>query len=200
MPLERSKVAILGGAGFVGQSLSLYLQKIGCRHCLVDLIQPIQQASSPAFYVADITNFTQLKVMFEDFLPDIVIHLASWGMSGPAMLEDKCFWINCQGTQNVIDLCRLFNVKGLIYTSTYNVVFGGLEISNGDESMPYFPESDHSDRYAPSKAAAERSVLEANNSVTSNGSHLLTCSLRPAAIYGPGENRHFPRIVSSIDR
>lgn len=26
-----------------------------------------------------------------------------------------------------------------MYTSTYNVVFGGQEIPNGDETLPYFP-------------------------------------------------------------
>jgi nucleoside-diphosphate-sugar epimerase len=29
-----------------------------------------------------------------------------------------------------------------------------------------------------------------------NGKRLYTCAIRPAAIYGPGEERHFPRIVS----
>ncbi|KAG0447867.1 hypothetical protein HPP92_028107, partial [Vanilla planifolia] len=26
--------------------------------------------------------------------------------------------------------------------------------------------------------------------------NLYTCAIRPAAIYGPGEERHFPRIIS----
>ena len=30
-------------------------------------------------------------------------------------------------------------VTRLVYTSTYNVVFGGQEIHNGDESIPYLP-------------------------------------------------------------
>ena len=30
-------------------------------------------------------------------------------------------------------------VQSLVYTSTYNVVFGGQEIRNGNESLPYFP-------------------------------------------------------------
>lgn len=29
-----------------------------------------------------------------------------------------------------------------------------------------------------------------------DGNHLYTCAVRPAAIYGPGEERHLPRIVS----
>ena len=34
--------------------------------------------------------------------------------------------------------CRL-NIHRLVYTSTYNVVFGGQVIENGDESLPYLP-------------------------------------------------------------
>ena len=35
--------------------------------------------------------------------------------------------------------CIEKNVPRLVYTSTYNVVFGGQCIVNGDESLPYFP-------------------------------------------------------------
>lgn len=35
--------------------------------------------------------------------------------------------------------CQKQNVGRLVYTSTYNVVFGGQKIENGDESLPYWP-------------------------------------------------------------
>ena len=35
--------------------------------------------------------------------------------------------------------CCKYNVAHLVYTSTYNVVFGGQIIQNGDESLPYLP-------------------------------------------------------------
>ena len=35
--------------------------------------------------------------------------------------------------------CVECGVIRLVYTSTYNVVFGGQEIKNGDESLPYLP-------------------------------------------------------------
>ena len=35
--------------------------------------------------------------------------------------------------------CQSEAVGRLVYTSTYNVVFGGQEIVNGDESLPYLP-------------------------------------------------------------
>ena len=35
--------------------------------------------------------------------------------------------------------CIKYNIPRLVYTSTFNVVFGGQTIENGDESLPYFP-------------------------------------------------------------
>lgn len=39
----------------------------------------------------------------------------------------------------MIDACRELRVPRLVYTSTYNVIYGGLPIPGGDESLPYFP-------------------------------------------------------------
>jgi len=44
------------------------------------------------------------------------------------------------------------------------------------------------------KAIAERMVLDAN------GDSLVTCAVRPAAIYGEGETRHFPRIINIVNQ
>ncbi|PIA25690.1 hypothetical protein AQUCO_10900022v1, partial [Aquilegia coerulea] len=64
--------------------------------------------------------------------------------------------------------------------------------------LPYFPIDDHVDPYGRSKSIAEQLVLKSNGrqSKKKNGTCLYTCVIRPAAIYGPGEERHLPRIVS----
>lgn len=38
-------------------------------------------------------------------------------------------------------------------------------------------------------------MLKANGETTQNGTQLRTCALRLAGVYGPGEQRHLPRIV-----
>jgi hypothetical protein len=58
---------------------------------------------------------------------DCVFHLASYGMLGKEMLR---------------------------FVGTYNVVFGGKEIVNGKESLPYLPIDDHVDPYRHSKSVA----------------------------------------------
>lgn len=197
-------ILILGGNGYVGSSLSHHLSSISSTPydiACVDLTPPPSSSNSKIqYFQANIANLSQLEPIFSSFQPNIVIHLASYGMSGSAMLDPRCYEINVIGVKNSLDLCQKYNCNGFIYTSTYNVIFGGQEIVNGDESLPYYPLTAHPDQYGPSKTQAEQLILSYNDKVTSNGSKLYTCSLRPAAIYGPDEMRHFPRIVSIMDR
>jgi len=91
-------------------------------------------------------------------------------------------------------------VGRLVYTSTYNVVFGGQEIHDGDSSLPYLPSSRHVDHYSRTKAIAEQDVLRASGrglegKGVQGGRRFKTCALRCAGIYGEGEQRHLPRIV-----
>lgn len=92
-----------------------------------------------------------------------VFHLASYGMSGKEMLQASHIdEVNLNGTCNVLDVCHKVGVKRLVYVSTYNVVFGGKEIVNGNESLPYYPLDDHVDPYGRSKSIAEQLVLKSN--------------------------------------
>lgn len=94
---------------------------------------------------------------------DCVFHLASYGMSGKEMLQaGRTDEVNINGTCNVLDVCHEFGIKRLVYVSTYNVVFGGKEIVNGNESLPYFPIDEHVDPYGRSKSIAEQLVLKSN--------------------------------------
>lgn len=94
---------------------------------------------------------------------DCVFHLASYGMSGKEMLQfGRVDEVNINGTCHLLDVCLDHGIGRLVYVSTYNVVFGGKEIVNGDERLPYFPMDDHADSYGRSKAIAEQLVLKSN--------------------------------------
>ncbi|MDP2645603.1 MAG: NAD-dependent epimerase/dehydratase family protein [Desulfobacterales bacterium] len=86
---------------------------------------------------------------------------------------------NVRGTQHVLDACLARGVDKLVYTSSPSVVFANASQENCDESLPY-PAS-YESHYAKSKAMGEKLVLEAN------GNRLLTCSLRPHLVFGPGD-------------
>nr|GFB06381.1 short-chain dehydrogenase/reductase family 42E member 1 [Tanacetum cinerariifolium] len=130
---------------------------------------------------------------------DCVFHLASFGMSGKEMLQyGRVDDVNINGTCHVLEACHQNGVKRLVYVSTSNVVFAGNEIVNGNEKLPYLPLDNHVDPYSRSKSIAEQLVLKSNSRPLKdkNGECLYTCAVRPAAIYGPGEERHLPRIIN----
>lgn len=94
---------------------------------------------------------------------DCVFHVASYGMSGKEMLQfGRADEVNINGTCHVIEACIEFGIQRLVYVSTYNVVFGGKEIVNGNERLPYFPIDEHVDSYGRSKSVAEQLVLKSN--------------------------------------
>lgn len=115
-------------------------------------------------------------------------------MSGLEQLNmDKTEEINVKGTVNVIEACISARVKGLVYTSTFNVVFGGQEIRNGTEEMQYFPLHRHDDHYSRTKAIAEQLVL-----ISDGKMGLRTTALRLAGVMGVKEKRHLPRIINNL--
>ncbi len=86
-----------------------------------------------------------------------------------------------------------------MYTSSVNVVYGGQEILDGDESLPYFPLERHTDAYSKTKAIAEQLVINANGRKNQRSGVLRTCALRPNGIFGEEEERHFSRLFAAAE-
>lgn len=182
-------------------SLASSLHRKGAKIVLFDVIRPSQEVPEDMVFVeGDICSYAQIERAIAGV--DCVFHIASYGMSGREQLNRRLIEaVNVEGTRNVLKACLEHRVSRLVYTSTFNVVFGGQEIVNGDESLPYLPLHLHPDHYSRTKSLAEMAVLEANGSALKGRSGVLrTCALRPAGIYGPGEQRHLPRVVDYIER
>lgn len=170
---------------------------------LFDIRSPAETVPEGIKFVrGDIRRLSDIENAFQDANVTCVFHIASYGMSGREQLNRNLIEeVNVGGTDNVLQACRRRGVPRLVYTSTFNVIFGGQVIRNGDESLPYLPLHLHPDHYSRTKSIAEKKVLEANGTLLERGGGVLrTCALRSAGIYGPGEQRHLPRIVSYIER
>lgn len=182
-------------------SLGCAIYQMGVDVILFDVTKPLQPVPEGIkFMRGDVCCLSEVEEALKDVI--CVFHIASYGMSGREQLNRKLIEdVNVKGTENVIQACKSTGVSSLVYTSTYNVIFGGQIIENGDESLPYLPLHLHPDHYSRTKSLAEMKVLEANGAELGNEKGVLrTCALRPAGIYGPGEQRHLPRIVSYIER
>ena len=69
--------------------------------------------------VGDIRDAEAVREACQDV--DVVIHSASlidWGEATPQLLDD----VNVGGTENVLHACRDAGVRGLVYTSSMDVV------------------------------------------------------------------------------
>ncbi|KAL9660513.1 hypothetical protein QQ045_025328 [Rhodiola kirilowii] len=200
--IEDNVFVVTGGLGFVGAALCAELIRRGAREVRAFDVRTNSQFSDDL--LAKGVRIVRGDVVSKDDVEkalrgaDCVFHLASFGMSGKEMLQfGRVDEVNINGTCRILDACHELGVRRLVYVSTYNVVFGGKEIVNGNEALPYFPMDDHVDSYGRSKSVAEQLVLKMNGRPSKkNGKCLYTCAIRPAAIYGPGEDRHLPRIVS----
>ncbi|KAK7382902.1 hypothetical protein VNO78_28566 [Psophocarpus tetragonolobus] len=201
--IEGKAFVVTGGLGFVGSALCLELKRRGAREVRAFDLCPLSPWSCALKDkgVRCIQGDIACKEDVERALrgADCVFHLAAFGMSGKEMLQlGRVDEVNINGTCYVLDACLDLGIKRLVYCSTYNVVFGGQQIINGNETLPYFPIDHHVDPYGRSKSIAEQLVLK-NNARTlkgDSGNRLYTCAVRPAAIYGPGEGRHLPRIIT----
>ncbi|KAM3919287.1 short-chain dehydrogenase/reductase family 42E member 1 isoform 2-T2 [Leptodactylus fuscus] len=200
-PSLKETVVITGGGGYFGHRLGCTLHQMGVNVVLFDVRKPAEDIPNGIQFIqGDIRSLSAVEEAFTN--ASCIIHTASYGMSGREQLQTQLTEeVNVKGTENVIQACINKNVARLVYTSTFNVVFGGQSIKNGDESMPYLPLHRHADNYSRTKAVAENKVLQSNGQLLANKSGCLrTCALRSAGIYGPGEQRHLPRIIDNVAR
>ena len=141
------------------------LFRSGARVILFDITQPAQNLPEGIKFVCgDIRCLADVETAFQDAEKvACVFHVASYGMSGREQLnKTQIEEVNVGGTENILRACLERGVPRLVYTSTFNVIFGGQVIRNGDESLPYLPLHLHPDHYSRTKSIAEKKVLEAN--------------------------------------
>lgn len=189
--MTTTKCLVTGGNGFLGRWIVQELIKRTDYHItILDIFIPTNATSSDRItYIAgDITDTAAVRSALKGH--QICMHVASPPHHFPA---EKFKKINIEGTQNVIDACLQEGVGRLIYTSSASVLQDGSPLENADETFPY-PKT-FIETYSETKAIAEDMILKANNNST-----LLTCSLRPSGIFGPGDTQATPGFLEVMKK
>lgn len=176
------RVVVTGAAGFVGRHLTERLVREGLEVVASDLSDPAIPGAQ--FHRCDITDATACAALCDG--ATTVYHVASLVQTRRAG-ADLVWAVNRGGTRNLLRAGADAGVRQFIYVSSASVVYEGGDIENGDESLPYTTISQAP--YADSKLAAERDVVEATST-------MLTCAIRPHVVYGPGDTRFFPAILT----
>jgi len=179
------KALVTGGGGFLGLAI---VKRLVARS---DEVRSLARGEYPQLESlgvdvrrGDVADPAAVDAAVADC--DTVFHVAA--KAGVGGSYQSYHTPNVTGTRNVIEACRRHGVSRLVFTSSPSVVFDGTDQQNVDETEPY--PSKHLAHYPRTKALAEQMVL------ASNAPELVTVSLRPHLIWGPGDNHLVPRIVS----
>ena len=167
------KVLITGGSGLLGQYLNLSVsQKFNIHTIYKNNPGNCKEFSSSRI---DILNENELRILFQEFKPEVVIHTAAITNPVPKANQStkEYFETNVKATNNIALLCERYLSK-LIYIST-DLVYAGYRGSFLKEDAKLIPAT----LYAETKLVGEMKVKE------STDNYLI---LRTALLYGFGLN------------
>ena len=137
-----SKILVTGGAGFIGSTLVDKLIEAGNEVIVIDdLSSGRKDYINPAakFYRVDI-NSPEIAKIFAAQKPEFVYHLAAQIEVPKSMLDPvRDNKINVLGGLNILENCRLANVKKIIFSSTGGAIYGDAEEIPTTESFPAYP-------------------------------------------------------------
>lgn len=187
-------VVVTGGAGFIGSHLCTRLcaegHQVTCLDNFDDFYDPaikkdnLRQLEHVAadritFQYGDIRHLDDLQPLFRDNPVDAVIHLAARAGVRPSIEQTLLYGeINIQGTLNILECCKAFGVRHLLFGSSSSVYGARTQVpfaESDDVNTPVSP-------YAATKRAGELLCY--------TYSHLyamrIAC-LRFFTVYGPGQ-------------
>lgn len=186
----KDKILVTGAAGFIGYHLSKKLIDAG--HEVMgldnmndyyavslkeDRLAQLKALKNFDFVKADLKDAEAVMAVFEAFKPDYVINLAAqagvrYSITNPKVYVDA----NLVGFANILEACRAFPVKHLLYASSSSVY-------GGNKQVPF--STNHPVDHPVSLYAATK---KANELMAHTYSHLFdipTTGLRFFTVYGP---------------
>ena len=184
------KILVTGSAGFIGSMLSLKLLERGDKVIGIDnhndyydpkikndRLDFLQKYKNYKHYKVDLTDEKNLEKVFDDHKPYVVVNLAAqagvrYSMKNPLAYINS----NIIGFAHILENCRKYNIKNLVYASTSSVY-------GANTKMP-FSEHDSANHPLSVYAASKKS----NELMAHSYSHLYelpTTGLRFFTVYGP---------------
>jgi UDP-glucose 4-epimerase len=176
------KILVTGGAGFIGSHLTDQLIEAGNEVVVIDNLSTGQENNlnpSARFYKLDIRD-PKISDVFKDERPEMVFHYAAQ-IDIRKSTEDpiKSADINILGTLNILENCKKFGTKKIIFASSGGAIYGDAEIIPTPENYLPFPVSPY---------GIEKLIAEHYLDFYKRSYGLDYLILRYANVYGPRQN------------
>ncbi|MCX7708727.1 MAG: NAD-dependent epimerase/dehydratase family protein [Clostridia bacterium] len=185
------KIFVTGGAGFIGSHIVDRLVGLGHETVVLDNLSAGKTENlnpNSTFYEADLFK-DNIHNLFERERPQYVLHLAAQASVGNSQLDpvtDCCS--NIVGSIKLLECCRKYQVKKIIYSSSA-AVYGTPLYLPVDEAHMIFPQSN----YGISKYVPELYIKAYQRNYGLNYS-----ILRYSNVYGPRQDSKAEGGVISI--
>ena len=192
---NKKVILITGNAGFIGYHIAKSLMSKNTKIIGVDNINSYYDTKIKKSRLKDLKSYSRkhnyfykfkkihidkensLKKVFKNFKINYVIHLAAQaGVRYSILHPEKYIQSNIKGFANILQFCKSFKIKHLLYASTSSVY--------GANKKTPFNESDVADHPIQLYAATKRS----NELMAHSYSHLFnlpTTGMRFFTVYGP---------------
>lgn len=176
------KCLVTGGAGFIGSHLADKLITKGHKVAVIDnLSNGKEENLNPKvkFYKTDIQD-QKISQIFEKEKPDIVFHYAAQ-IDVRKSVENpiESAKTNILGSLNVLENCKNFGVKKIVFASTGGAIYGEAKIIPTPEDYPPQPVSPY---------GIEKLIVEHYLDFYKKEYNLDYLILRFANVYGPRQN------------
>ncbi len=180
------KVLVTGATGFLGKQTASRLLAKG--HQVTALgrnpLIGLELESMGAHFAAVELNDKHAMIQHCQG-KELVIHCGA--LSSPWGKFKSFYDANVLGTRHIVEGCMKYDVSRLIHVSTPSIYFEYRDRTMINEQSPLPKQAVNA--YAHTKKMAEALVDEAYHS------GLPVITLRPRALFGPGDNAIFPRLI-----
>ena len=202
--MKNKKILIIGGAGFIGFNLALFLKKLECEVTVIDSLQvnnlmtvlsdssfvpnprlakvilenrlKLLEENNISLIIDDARNYHSLSSKFNDIKPQIVIHLAAVSHANKSNKDPySTFDHSLRTLENALD-CSKSNIEHFIFNSS-SMVYGNFESETVDEETNCNPLG----IYGSLKFAGEKMIIAYNQVF-----NMPYTIIRPSALYGRG--------------
>ncbi len=183
------KALITGGTGFLGGALARRLHKMGWDVTVLGRnTLKLKQLEAGGLRVIQANLEDVAAIMDACKGQEIVFHAGAlsslWGR------QSDFYRANVTGTENVIRACMEHHITRLVHVSTPSIYFRYQPRLNVREDAA-LPEPVN--EYSRTKRLAEARIDKAHEQ------GLPVVTIRPRAIFGPGDNSIFPRIIQRLE-